>query len=462
MAKTKEQSILIAVCAAMFFLPFMMAGVNSVLPPIGLDTGASAKELSLITTFYALGLATFQLTTGRMGDIWGRRRIFLWGMGIFIIVSIALGFMDNVAAMQALRFVQGAGAAMFSASGLAILAVSAPEGKRSQYIGYSAAVVYAGIACGPPLAGLIAGTIGWNWIFWSNGILATFAWALMFFTVREEWYQGKGEPFDWWGGFIYGAGMATLTIGSTLLQELPFEGGLLLCTGVGLLISYVILELRTKYPLLDIRLLRSNKVFALSSLAAFINYSASFGMILFFSVYLQVVRGMSVTSAGLFLASQFLVQAFTTPYASRLADRHGAGRISAIGIALCGLGLCASAFLGRDSNLAFFVLAQIILGLGMSFFAAPNTTVIMESVDKAHVGQAAALVGTMRTSGALVNTSIISVTLGYFLGNSPATVHNIDEFLMSMRVDLILFGIFNLAAIGCALGREKILKKSKS
>ncbi len=462
MIKTKSHSILIAVCAAMFFLPFMMAGVNSVLPPIGLATGASAKELSLITTFYALGLATFQLTTGRMGDIWGRKRIFLCGMGIFIFTSFILGFLNNIALMQTLRFVQGAGAAMFSASGLAILAVAAPEGKRSQYIGYSAAVVYAGVACGPPVAGLIAGTIGWQWIFWSNGILASLAWALMYFTVHEEWYQGKGEPFDWWGGFIYGAGMATLTIGSTLLQRLPFEGGLLLCTGLGLLAIYIMLELRTKYPLLDIRLLSTNRVFALSSLAAFINYSALFGMILFFSLYLQVVKGMSVTASGLFLASQFLVQAFTTPYASRLADKYGAGRISAIGISLCGLGLCACAFLGRDSHLGFFVLAQMMLGLGMSFFAAPNTSVIMESVDEAHVGQAAAIVGTMRTSGALVNTSIISVTLGYYLGNSPVTVDNIDEFLMSMKTDLILFGIFNLAAIGCALGRENILKKSKN
>ncbi len=348
---------------------------------------------------------------------------------------------------------------MFAASGLAILTVAAPEGKRRQYIGYSAAVVYAGIACGPPLAGVIAGSIGWRWLFWGNGILAILAMSIMLFTVRDEWYQGKGEPFDWAGGFIYAAGMATLTIGSTLMQNLPFKGGLLLLSGLGLLMIYIKYELRTKHPLLDINLLRNNRVFALSSLAAFINYSASFGMLLFFSLYLQVVRGMSVTNAGLFLSLQFVIQTLTTPWASNLADKYGAAHISAIGIAFCGLGLCACAFLGRDSHLGFFVLAQVILGLGMSFFAAPNTSVIMESVDKSHVGQAASLVGTMRTCGALVNTSIISVTLGYFLGSEPVTVNNIDEFLMSMRVDLVLFGIFNLAAIGCALGRQKSLSK---
>ncbi len=455
MLEVKAKRILIAVCAAQFFLPFMMAGVNSALPPIGMDTLASAKELSLLTTFYALGLATFQLTTGRMGDIWGRKRMFLWGLGIFIITSALIGFTNSILFMQALRFVQGAGAAMFAASGLAILATVAPDGQRGKYIGFSAAVVYAGIACGPPVAGFITGGIGWRWIFFANAIAASIAWAFMFCSVREEWYEGKGEPFDWRGGFIYGAGMASLAIGSTILQELPLKGVLLLCIGLGLLVIYVMLESRTKYPLLDINLLLKNRVFALSSLAAFVNYSASFGMILFFSIYLQVVRGMSVTDAGLFLSLQFVVQAGATPLASRLADRHGPGRISAVGIGLCGLGLCACAFLGRESNLMFFVIAQIMLGLSMSFFAAPNTTVMLESVDRAHVGQAASFVGTMRTCGALVNTTIISMTLGYFLGNSPVTVDNIDEFLMSMRVDLMLFGIFNLAAIGCALGRER-------
>ncbi len=458
MQKANPKHVLIAVCAAQFFLPFMLAGVNSVLPPMGVDTQASAKELSLVTTFYTLGLATFQLTTGRMGDIWGRKRIFLWGMGIFILSGIVIGCISDILLIQALRFVQGAGAAMFAASGLAILATVAPEGKRGQYIGLSAAVVYAGIACGPPVAGLIAATVGWRWIFHVNAFAAAVAWAFMYFVVREEWYEGKGEPFDWRGGFIYGAGMGTLAIGSTILQNLPLEGALLLLTGIGLLIVYVMHELRTQYPLLDIKLLTKNRVFALSSLAAFVNYSASFGMILFFSLYLQIVRGMSVGDAGLFLALQFVVQAGATPWASRLAGQYDAGRISAIGIALCGLGLCACAFLDRDSSWAFFIVAQIILGLGMSFFAAPNTTVIFESVDKAHMGQAASLVGTMRTCGALVNTTIISMTFGYFLGNAPVTVDNIDEFLLSMRVDLVLFGIFNLAAIGCALGRERSKK----
>ncbi len=454
--------ILFAVCAGQFFLPFTMAGVNSVLPPMGQEIAASAKELSLITTYYALGLATFQLTTGRMGDIWGRKRVFLSGMSIFIVTTCLLGFLSNVYIMQALRFIQGAGAAMFGASGLAILAVSAPNGLRGRYIAFSAMAIYAGIACGPPIAGFIAGSVGWRWLFWGTAAASSITWCFMFFKVHSEWFHGKGEPFDWKGGILYGVGMATFTIGTTLIQDNFAESIILMTIGIGLLAAYVALEWRTEYPILDIRLLAKNRIFALSSLASFINYSSCFGMVLYFSIYLQVVRGMSVDKAGLFLALQFIVQTLSTPLVSTLADKFGPGRISAIGIAFTGIGLCLCAFLERETPLSFFIIAQIILGLGMAFFAAPNTTVMLESVDEAHIGQASGVSGTMRTAGALINTTIISITFGYFLGSQPVGTNNIDLFLQSMRVDFILFGVLNLAAIGCALGRGPILSKKNS
>ncbi len=445
--------ILFTTSAAQFLVPFMIAGVNAILPPIGIDTHASAMELSLLTTFYALGLAIFQLTTGRMGDIWGRRRIFLWGTYIFTLTTALIGFVNDIQLILFLRFIQATGSAMFTASGLAILAVSTPNHLRGRYIGFSAMAVYAGIACGPPIAGIIAGTIGWRWLFWCTALASILPLYYMRFVIKEEWYQGKGEPFDWKGSIFYGTSITLCILGSTLIQKnLPIS---LILMGLGalLFIFYIRMELRTPYPLLDIRLLVKNKIFALSSLASLINYSSCFGMLLFFGIYLQLVRGLSVSQTGLFLALQYVVQTIATAYSSILSERYGAGRISAIGIAFTGLGLCASAFLGVETHFGFFIFAQIVLGLGMGFFAAPNTTVMLESVDEAHMGQAAGVAGTVRTAGGLLNTTIISITLGYFLGDAPISQENINEFLKSMRVDLIFFGILNLAAIGCALGR---------
>lgn len=450
--------VLLAVCVAQFLLPFMMAGVNAVLPPIGDDLHASARELGLISTLYALGLAVFQLTAGRMGDVWGRRRTFLWGMTIFAFSGIALGFVTNITTMLGIRFIQGAGAAMFNASGLALLACTAPPAVRGQYLGIGGAAVYAGIACGPPLAGLITGTLGWRWLFWANGLACATAFILML-RVHAEWREGKGEPFDWRGSVIYGGGMAALTIGATSLQDNLFMGWGLLGVGILALILYVWAELRTPYPLLDMRLLVTNKIFGLSSLAAFISYSSFFGMLFFFSVYLQVVRGMSVQQAGLFLAVQSAVQVVTTPWAGRMADKHGAGLISSIGIGCCGLGLLAAAFLEVDSPLWFLAVAQVLLGFGISLFAVPNTSVLLGSVGPKHLGQAAGLTGAVRTGGGVLNMMIITMTLGLYLGHQPISTETIAPFMQSMKVDLILFGILNLLAVGCALGRLRVSKK---
>ncbi len=429
--------------------------MNSLLPSIEESTGAGVHNLSLLTTFYVLGLVIAQLCAGRMGDVWGRRRVFLTGSFVFVLTNIIMGFMDNIYVMQALRLLQGLGTAIFSASGLAILAVSAPDGKRSQYVAYSATAIYVGIACGPPVAGFIGSELGWQWLFWGTAIAGSLTWAFMRFAVHEEWYQGKGEPFNWFDAGVYSLGMTCVAFGSSLLKNSMGMGIGIILLGFLFLALYIRMELKAKYPLLDVALLAHNKVFALSSLAAFINYSSSFGMVVFFSLYLQVVRGLSVGQAGMYLSVQFLVQAITSPIAGRLLTKYGGSKVSAVGIALCGLGLVASGFLTKDSHMLYFFLAQICLGVGTGFFAAPNTTVILESVDKAHLGQAASVAGTMRTSGALVNTAIISITLGVFLGDAPVTVDNIDAFMQSMKVDLILFGLLNLLAIGFALARER-------
>ncbi len=451
--KDKALIILFTTTSAQFLMPFMMAGVNAILPSIGADTHASAMELSLLITFYALGLTMFQLTAGRMGDIWGRRRIFLWGICIFTLTTMLVGFINNIYILLLLRIAQATGSAMFSASGLAILAVSTPSHLLGRYVGFSAMAVYAGIACGPPIAGIIAGTIGWRWLFWGTALASLVPLYCMRFVIDKEWYQGRGEPFDWKGSIFFGLSMTSFTIGCTIIQKnLPLSL-ILMGIGIVLFIIYIRMELHTPYPILDIRLLVKNKLFALSSLAAFINFSSCFGMLFFFGIYLQLVRNLSAMQAGLFLSLQFVVQTLVTPYSSTLSERYGAGRISAIGITFTGLGLCSSAFLGLESHLGFFVFAQVVLGIGMGLFAAPNTTVMLESVDEAHVGQAASVSGTMRTAGGLLNTTIISITLGFFLGDAPVSQENIDDFLHSMRVDLILFGLLNIAAIGCALGR---------
>ena len=448
-------SLLLAVCASLFCMPFMMAGVNAVLPPLGLSLHASARELGLMGAFYAMGLAVFQLAGGSLGDIWGYRRVFLWGVGIFAATGALLGFVNSVPAFLALRFVQGVGGAMFNACGLALLASAAPEGKRASYLGYSGSAVYAGIACGPPLAGLVAGNLSWRWLFWGNALACVGVFLLMRCAVRLDWSPAKDKSFDWKGCSVYAAAMTALTFGSSEMADAPALAGGLLAGFVLLLALFCRMELHSPHPLLDLRLLARNRVFALSSLAAFINYSSFFGVMFFFSLYLQLGRGCSVEQAGLFLAAQSLIQALTTPLAARLCAAFPPGRVSAVGVALCGLGLLVCGFLRLDSPYWLLFAAMGLLGSGISLFALPNTTIILESAGRDHVGQASGLTGAVRTGGQLINMACITLTLGFFLGDQPAGPENIDAFMAAMRLDLTIFGLLNLLAVGCVLARNR-------
>ncbi|MDR2696021.1 MAG: MFS transporter [Deltaproteobacteria bacterium] len=451
---TSLRAVLFAVCASQFMLPFMLAGVNAVLPILGEDLDLSARQMSFINTIYTLSLAIAQLSSGRIGDILGRRRLFLAGLGIFCLCSAALGFVRHFEIFVCIRFVQGLGAALFNASGLAILMTLAPAHRRSTVLGISAAAVYAGISCGPALAGLLAGAFGWRWLFWSTSLAAVAAWLLMCRNLQEEWRPGQGEPFDWPGFFCYSGFMLCLTLGASSLQH-AFWAPWVLAGALCLLVCYIRLEWHSAFPLLELRLFTQNRVFSLSALAAFVNYASSFGISLYFSMYLQGLRGLSVSDAGMFLAVQAVVQMLVAPLSGRLADRYGPGPISTLGIALCGAGVALAALIAPDTPLSLLIGVQIFLGAGFGLFATPNTTLILESAGIRYLGQASGVTGAVRTGGMLANMIIVTTTLGFFMGQAPLRPENAPAFMESMRLDFCIFAGLNLLAVGCSLWRRR-------
>jgi MFS family permease len=455
MIESGHKRLVLAVCVAQFFMPFMMSGVNAALPLIGTTLNASARELGLVGAFYSLGLVVFQLAAGSLGDIWGRRRVFMCGVTVFALAGGALGFVSSMPLFLALRFVQGMGGALFNACGLALLASASPPDKRAVYLGFSSTAVYAGIACGPPVAGFIADAFGWPWLFFGNALTMTAAFLLMKFRVKLEWRTTEGQSFDLRGCAVYALSMSALTFGASELAHRPVAAWFLLGASVLLLGLFVFCQLKTDHPLLDVRFLARRRVFALSSLAAFINYSSFFGMVFFFSLFLQTGHGLSVRQAGLLLAIQPLAQLLATPLAARLCMVWDSGKLSAAGIALCGLGLIAAAFLDLAAPLWRLAAAQCLLGCGISLFSLPNTSIMLESAGQDHVGQAAGLTGAMRNAGQLFNMVVITITLSAFLGHASVTGENFNVFLECMRVDLIIFGALNLLAVACALARNQ-------
>ena len=447
-----RSATLLVVCAAHFLMPFMMSAVGVALPAIGRDFSATALQLGLVETVYVLSASIFLLAMGRMGDIHGRRRVFQYGILIFTAAGGSVSLSWSIESLLAMRFFQGMGGAMVMATTMAMVVSVFPPAERGKALGISVASVYAGISCGPFLGGYLVTALGWRWIFYLCVPLGAVTFLVTCAKLREDWADAKGEPFDWRGSLVYATALLLLIAGGANLNHGPWAWGTALAgvVGIGL---FLMVEARTPYPILDVALLRGNRVFALSNLAALFNYAATFGVTFFLSLYLQYVRGMTARDAGLILIIQPVMQMLLSPWCGRLADRYPADRVATIGMALCAAGLAIAATLGAGTPLTVILAMLALLGTGFALFSSPNVSVIMGSVAPRHLGVASGLNSSMRTLGMMTSMGIITVIFSMFMAGHPVTAATLPQFLLSMRTALLVFCALCVIGIGCSAGR---------
>jgi EmrB/QacA subfamily drug resistance transporter len=436
-------------------MPFMMSAVGVALPAIGREFGATALQLGLVETTYVLSSSIFLLAMGRLGDIHGRRRVFICGIVIFTVGCGLLSQAWSIESLIVFRFLQGIGGSMIMATTMAIVVSVFPPEERGKALGIAVASVYAGISCGPFLGGILVTSWGWRFIFYLSvplGLLTLFITSL---KLRGEWADARGEPFDWQGGLVYAAAILLLISGASNLNHGLWAFWVLLAgiAGIGLFLH---MESRTGYPLLNMELLRNNRVFALSNLAALLNYAATFGVTFFFSLYLQYVKGMNARQAGLILIVQPLMQTLLSPFCGRLADRYPASRVATIGMALCALGLGCAALSTAATPLPWIMATLALLGGGFALFSSPNTSVIMGSVTPRYLGVASSLGASMRTLGMMTSMMIITVIFSIFMPDEAVTMATHGKFLLSMHTALLIF--CGLCGVGIVFSAARLSK----
>lgn len=440
------RSVLVSVATAQFLTPFMMAGITPLLPAIGRDLNASAVELGLVSAIYGLSLAIFHLLAARIGDMIGRRKLFMTGLSVFLVITALAPFSPNMTVFLCMRFVQAAGVAMMGTSALSILVACAPPSIRGRVIGLATVGTFAGISCGPSVGGFVGTYLSWEWLFFLVLPFGGMALLLMHRKVKQDWTDRPDEPFDWRGAILYGLGISALTFGVTWLINGWWAVGLVLF-GVICLIFFVRGELRSPLPVLDVRFIRRNVFFAGTVLVALISYSTVMGVLFYFSFYLQFIQELDMREAGLVLTSQPALQLISSPIAGRLADRIGPLRVTVFGLVLCGTALGLATAMADKAPLWYVVCLLGLTGVGLGFFGAPNTTAVMASVDRAHLGQASGLVGTVRTMGMLTSMVIVTLTMNTFIGTEAVHSGNLDAFMRAMRVDFLIFNVLNLMAV---------------
>jgi len=436
---------------ASFLAPFMGASVNIALPSIGREFGADAVTLGWIATAYLLAAAVCLVPFGRLADIRGRKRIFSAGILTYTIASFLCALSSSTAGLIAFRILQGMGAALIFGTAIAILTSVFPPGERGKALGINTASTYLGLSLGPVLGGLLTHHFGWRSIFLVNLPLGLAVIVLVLTKLKSEWAEARGEKLDLGGAFLYGLALVGIMLG---FSRLPRALGIwFFLAGIALASGFVFRESRATSPILNINLFRRNRVFAFSNLAALINYSATFAVGFFLSLFLQNIRGMNPQAAGLILIAQPAVMALFSPLAGHASDRIEPRLVASAGMAISGAGLFLLAFLRAGSPLGFIVAGLALLGFGFALFSSPNTNAVMSSVEKKSYGVASATLGTMRLVGQMTSMGIAMMIFAVFLGRVQIAAAGQAGFLQAIRTGFFIFAGLCFAGVLPSLAR---------
>jgi EmrB/QacA subfamily drug resistance transporter len=454
-----KTSVLIVVTSGAFLTSFMSGAVNVALPKIGSELAMEAILLGWITTAYYLATVVFNIPFGRIADIYGRKKVFAWGMIIFTVTSLLLVMTDSGIVLIVLRFVQGTSAAMVFSTSTALLTSVFPVGERGRVMGLTAATVYIGFAVGPFLGGLLTQYLGWRSIFLVTVPVGLLVIALIFWRMKGDWAEAKGEGFDIIGSVLYTLMLVAVVYGFTRLPDM-FGIYLIVAGSIGFIV-FVLWERKVISPLVDIRLFRENRVFVFSSIATLINYGATFAIGFLLSLYLQYIKGLSPQDTGFIMVSQPIVQAIFAPLAGRLSDRVQPRLVASAGMAVTAIGLLLFVFLSEETVMPQIVASLVLVGLGLGLFSSPNMNAVMSSVEKKFYGVASATVPTMRYMGATLSMGVVMILFAINMGSAQVTPEYYGAFLQSARMTFLISLILCVFGICISMATGKADKPNR-
>ncbi len=456
----KRYIILVISTATSFIMPFLVAAINVAIPTIGRHFQMEAVLMAWVGTMYFLAIAMVQVPFGRLADIFGRKRLFVIGL----LVTIAASFMGAIANSVPMLFIAlaltGAGSGIMFNNSISILTSVFPAERRGRALGISTAGTYTGLSIGPYIGGALTEAFGWQSIFILSGVMSVVLLALVFYALKGEWREAKGEKFDIVGSVTYAISIVLFIYGFSSLPQV--SGIVIFLIGVAGLIFFGRWEMRTVSPIFDMNLFSKNKVFFFSNLAVFISYIATFAISFLLSLYLQYIKGLSPQTAGLVLITASVLMAVMTPISGRVSDKIEPRLVASVGMALNCVALCLLIFVNDATALYYIMIALAINGLGIGIFASPNTNAIMGAVEKKSLGVAAGTLGTMRTAGMMVSMGIMMIIFSLYIGQAEITPEYYPQFLSSVRTGFIIFTAFSIFGLFCQLTARSAERKHRA
>ncbi len=458
MAKSRrnEWAVLLTLSLGFFMTLLDLTIVNIAIPDMRRGLHASLAEIGWVINAYIIVLAVLMITSGRLGDLRGRKNLFLVGITVFTLASAASGLSQNGTELIAARAVQGLGAALLLPQTMAIIIAIFPGNQRGKALGVWGAVAGLATIAGPTVGGMLVTWLGWQWIFFVNvpvGVIAL----LLAVVILPDVRGGHRQRLDFGGVLIASVALVAITFG--LVEGQAYRWGsvwkfvsipLIIGFGLELMAIFVFVQGRrqNRQPLLPFSLFRDRN-YALMSVANVIVSVGLVGMALPLTIFLQSVLGFSPIKAGLTMAPSALMSGLTAPFAGRLADRGGKYLVMC-GFLLYAAGLGIIVTAARNAMHWYDLTpGYLVAGLGIGCTISPMQTIATRNVDARLAGAASGVMNTFRQTGSALGSAVVLAVLQNRLAGGAS-------YITSMRFAIAVPGVSLLVAGLLCLGIQRL------
>jgi EmrB/QacA subfamily drug resistance transporter len=436
---------LIVLCAGMLMVVLDQTIVNVALPAIKADLGFSAAGLAWVVNAYLIAFGGLLLLAGRLGDLIGRRRVFLAGLAVFTLASLLCGLSSSAAMLIVARFVQGVGGALSSAVILGMIVTMFPEPReQAKAIGVFSFVASAGASIGLLAGGVLTQALSWHWIFFVNVPIGAAAWVLAARLLAVESGAGLAAGAD-----VPGAALVTAALMLGVYTIVDAHSVLLGAVAAALLAAFVAREAAAANPLLPLRLLRSRNVSGANAVQMLM-IAGMLGMFFLAVLYLQALLGYSAIGTGLaFLPVSVAIGVLSLGFSARLNTRFGPRAVLLPALALIAAGLAWLTRAPLDGAYAVDILpAMLALGVGGGLAFPALMTLAMSGVRPEESGLASGLVNTTQQVGAALGLSVLATIAAERAGDAPSAAALLDGYHLAFAVSsALLVAAFTVALV---------------
>lgn len=438
-------SVLIIVCIGSFLTPLSLSATLVAIPAIAQDLNADAIYVSWIPAIFLLSNIVTLLPAGRLADIYGLKRIYLIGTVVFLLATVVAAFSTSIHMLLVFRSLQGIGAALIFSTGMAIITRVFSNKGRGAALGWVVAAVYTGLTCGPFLGGWLTDLFSWRSVFLLQAPFALVGILLLLTKMKGEWRSENALKLDVVGALLLAICLITFFVGVTQLPKLKAVLALLISA------SFLTLFLRhnkqSQNPIVKLRLVWENRVFANALLASLSMYGGQYGLIFILGLYLQYNQGLSPTETGGLIMLQAIIMAVLAPMSGRLSDSYKPWLLSAAGCFSVSIGISIVFLIKFTDSLWVFIVAFIFIGIGFGLFSTPNNSAAMGIVSKDRLGIASALLTMARLVGQMIGTAIVTLLMSLLIGKSKITPDNYDGLLLVLLITTGVSLLFSLSGI---------------